>query len=150
MPQSLSSVYVHLTFSTKDRFPFIDNDLINRLYEYLGGTCKGIDCTPLKIGGHSDHVHILCLLSRKITQMKLVEEVKKQSSRWIKTIDDKYSKFSWQRGYGIFSVNPTEIEKVISYIENQEERHKRISFKDESRAFLRKYDIPFDERYVWD
>ena len=114
MSQSLSSIYVHLTFSTKDRFPFIDNDLRNRLYEYLGGICKGIDCHPLKIGGHSDHVHILCLLSRKIPQMKFVEEVKKQSSRWIKTIDEKYSKFSWQRGYGIFSVNPTEIEKVIS------------------------------------
>ena len=82
--------------------------------------------------------------------MRLVEEVKKQSSRWIKTIDDKYSKFSWQSGYGIFSVNPTEIEKVIAYIGHQEERHKKISFKKEFRAFLRKYDIPFDERYVWD
>jgi hypothetical protein len=82
--------------------------------------------------------------------MRLVEEVKKQSSRWIKTIDDKYSKFSWQNGYGIFSVNPTEIEKVIAYIVHQEERHKKISFKEEFRAFLRKYDIPFDERYVWD
>ena len=82
--------------------------------------------------------------------MRLVEEVKKQSSRWVKTINEKYSKFSWQSGYGIFSVNPTEIEKVIAYIGNQEERHKKISFKEEFRAFLKKYDIPFDERYVWD
>lgn len=76
MSQSLSKVYVHLTFSTKKRFPFIDDSIKERLWEYLGGICKGLECNPVQIGGYSDHVHILCLLSKKVAQMKLVEEVK--------------------------------------------------------------------------
>jgi REP element-mobilizing transposase RayT len=116
MPQSLSKVYVHLTFSTKERYPFIDNAVKERLWEYLGGICKGLECNPVQVGGYKDHIHILCLLSKKITQIRLVEEVKKQSSKWIKTQDAKYAKFYWQDGYGIFSVNPSEIEKVVEYI----------------------------------
>ena len=85
MPQSLSKVYVHLTFSTKNRYPFIDENIRKRLWEYLGGICKGLECNPIQVGGYNDHVHVLCLLSKKISQIKLVEEVKKQSSKWIKT-----------------------------------------------------------------
>ncbi|WP_206196607.1 transposase [[Flexibacter] sp. ATCC 35103] len=102
MSQSLSKVYVHLTFSTKGHYPFIDHNIQERLWQYLGGICKGLECNPIQIGGYKDHVHILCLLSKKINQMKLVEEVKKQSSKWIKTIDKNYVKFYWQDGYGIF------------------------------------------------
>ena len=93
MPQSLSKVYVHITFSTKYRQNLIDDNISERLYEYLGGICKGLECNPIKVGGHKDHVHILCLLSRKVAQMKLLEEVKKRSSKWVKTIDDKYNNF---------------------------------------------------------
>jgi len=150
MPQSLSKVYVHLTFSTKDRYPFIDIVVKERLWEYLGGICKGLECNPIQIGGDKDHVHILCILSKKIAQMKLLEEVKKQSSKWIKTIDKKYSNFYWQDGYGIFSVNPSEIEVVVQYIENQEEHHKNRTFKEELLAFLKKYHVEYDERYLWD
>lgn len=82
--------------------------------------------------------------------MKLLEELKKQSSKWIKTQGDKYSNFYWQDGYGIFSVNPAKLDKVVTYIKNQEEHHKRKDFQDELRAFLLKYKVEFDERYVWD
>ncbi|GHT57981.1 transposase [Bacteroidia bacterium] len=150
MPQSLSKVYVHLTFSTKGRYPFIDDQIEERLWEYLGGICKGLGCNPLQVGGYHDHVHILCLLSKKITQINLLEEVKKQSSKWIKTIDDKYAKFYWQDGYGIFSVNPSEIEIVIDYVKNQEKHHQKRTFQDEFLAFLKKYEIEYDEKYLWD
>ncbi len=150
MSQSLSKVYVHITFSTKNHQPFIDDAIEISLFEYIGGICKGLDCNPVKIGGHYDHVHILCLLSRKIAQMKLLEEIKKQSSKWIKTKGKTYSNFYWQDGYGIFSVNPSEIDVVIAYIDNQQEHHKKVTFKDEFRAFLKKYKVDYDERYVWD
>jgi REP element-mobilizing transposase RayT len=150
MSQSLSKVYVHLTFSTKERYPFIDSNINERLWEYLGGICKGLECNPIQVGGYKDHVHILCLLSKKISQIKLVEEIKKQSSKWIKTIDTKYAKFYWQDGYGIFSVNPSEIEVVVEYIKNQEEHHKKRTFKDELIAFLKKYNVEYDEQYLWD
>ena len=150
MAQSLSKVYVHITFSTKLRKSRIDDNIKNSLFEYLGGICKGLECNPLKVGGHHDHVHILCLLSRKIAQMKLLEEIKKQSSKWIKTKGEAYFDFYWQDGYGIFSVNPAEVEVVVNYINKQEEHHKKITFQDEFRAFLKKYNIDYDERYVWD
>lgn len=150
MPQSLSKVYVHITFSTKNRENTIDDGIQERLFEYIGGICKGMDCSPIKIGGHYDHVHILCLLSRKVAQTQLLENIKKESSKWIKTIGDKYTNFYWQNGYGIFSVNPSEIEIVTEYINNQKDHHKKKPFKDEYLAFLRKYDVVYDEKYLWD
>ena len=150
MPQSLSKVYVHIIFSTKNRQNLIDDRIENSLYEYLGGICKGLECNPVKVGGHKNHVHILCLLSRKVAQMKLMEEIKKQSSKWIKTKGHSYSNFYWQDGYGIFSVNSTETGKVIDYIQRQQEHHKHISYQDEFVAFLKKYHVEYDERYIWD
>jgi putative transposase len=141
---------VHITFSTKNRVPMIDKKIRERLFDYMGGICKGLECNPVQIGGVDNHVHLSCLLSRKIAQMDLLEEVKKRSSKWIKTIGDAYSNFYWQDGYGIFSVNPKDTDKVVEYIKNQEEHHKQISFQDEFRAFLLKYGIEWDERYVWD
>jgi REP element-mobilizing transposase RayT len=139
-----------MTFSTKDRYPFIDDYIKQDLWSYLGGICKGLECNPVQIGGYNDHVHILCLLSKKITQIKLLEEVKKESSKWIKTKDARYNNFYWQRGYGIFSVNPSEIEIVVDYIKNQAEHHKKGTFKEEFLAFLKKYNVEYDERYIWD
>ena len=150
MPQSLSKVYVHIIFSTKNRQNLIDDRIENSLYEYLGGICKGLECNPLRVGGHKNHVHLLCLLSRKVAQMKLLEEIKKQSSKWIKTKGQAYSNFYWQDGYGIFSINPTETDKVIDYIQLQQEHHKHKSFQDEFIAFLKKYQVEYDERYMWD
>jgi REP element-mobilizing transposase RayT len=96
MPQSLSKVYVHITFSTKNRQHLIDDNIKNSLFEYLGGICKGLDCNPVKIGSYHDHIHVICMLSRKIAQMTLLEELKKQSSKWIKTKDQTYTDFYWQ------------------------------------------------------
>ena len=128
----------------------MDDGIKISLYEYLGGICKGLECNPIKVGGHNNHVHILCLLSRKVSQMKLLEEVKKQSSKWIKKKGQAYSNFYWQDGYGVFSVNPTEIDKVTNYIQLQQEHHKHLSFQDEFIAFLKKYKVEYDERYIWD
>ena len=150
MGQSLSKVYVHIVFSTKNRAPLIDKQIENKLYAYLGGICKGLDCNPVQVGGHRNHVHILCLLSKKIAQMKLLEEVKKQSSKWMKTNGPDYADFYWQDGYGIFSVNPSELDVVVNYIKNQEEHHKNRVFQDEFRAFMKKYNVEYDERYIWD
>ncbi|MCG8697973.1 MAG: IS200/IS605 family transposase [Bacteroidales bacterium] len=150
MPQSLVKNYIHITFSTKDRYPFIDINIENELYKYLGGICKNLECFPVQIGGHTDHIHILCLLSRKIALMKLIEELKSHSSKWIKSKGLKYQKFYWQKGYGGFSINPSEIEIVSKYIKMQKEHHASKSFKEEYLAFLIKYNVEYDERYVWD
>jgi REP element-mobilizing transposase RayT len=150
MPQSLSKVYVHITFSTKNRQNLIDESIEASLYEYLGGICKGLECNPVKVGGHKNHVHVLCLLSRKVARMKLLEELKKQSSKWIKTKGQQYQKLYWQNGYGGFSIHPSQTDVVKDYISTQDEHHKKISFKYEYRAFLKEYDINYDERYVWD
>jgi putative transposase len=90
------------------------------------------------------------MLSKKIALMKLLEEVKSHSSKWIKTKGDDFKNFYWQDGYGAFSVNPSEIDVVINYISNQKEHHAKITFQDEYRAFLKKYQVEYDERYVWD
>ena len=150
MSQSLSQVYVHLTFSTKNHQPLIDKDIRPRLFEYLAGICKTLGCPALEVGGVADHVHILCRLSKTITQAKLAEEVKKSSSKWIKTINRKYSNFYWQDGYGIFSVNPSEIQVVIDYIRRQEEHHRYKTFQEELVAFLKKYKVEYDERFLFD
>jgi REP element-mobilizing transposase RayT len=142
MSQSLSKVYVHITFSTKNRQPIIHEQIKTVLFEYIGGICKGLECNPVRVGGHNDHIHVLCLLSRKIPQMKLLEEIKRQSSKWIKTKGDAFINFYWQDGYGIFSVNPHEIDVVVNYIDNQAEHHKKkMTFQDEFRAFLKKYKV---------
>ena len=150
MPQSLVKNYIHITFSTKNRDPYIDDNIKDELFSYLGGICKNLECNPIRVGGHLDHIHILCLLSRKIALMKLIEEVKTYSSKWIKTKGQKYQAFYWQNGYSGFSIHESQVEILTSYILNQEAHHKKKSFKDEYRAFLKEYDIDYDERYVWD
>ena len=150
MPQSLSKVYVHIVFSTKYRRNLIDETIKEELFKYLGGVCKAMECYPVQIGGYRNHVHILCSLSRKVTQAALLEEVKKRSSKWIKTRGEQYRNFYWQGGYGIFSVNPSQLDIVVKYIKNQKAHHERKGFKREFRSFLKKYQVEYDERYVWD
>jgi REP element-mobilizing transposase RayT len=150
MAQSLSKIYIHITFGTKKRYPFIDDSIKQELWTYIGGICKKLECNPVRVGGHNDHVHICCQLSKKITQVRLLEEIKKESSKWIKTKSKAYSKFYWQDGYGVFSVNPSEIEKVVKYIDGQSEHHKKRTFQEELLAFLKKYEVEYDERYLWE
>ena len=136
-------------FSTKNRKPLIDEGIENELYSYLAGICNKLECYPIKVGGYTNHVHVLCNLSKKMALVKLMEELKSHSSKWIKTKGDKYSNFYWQDGYGAFSVNPREVEVVVKYIENQKEHHRKKSFQEEFVAFLEKYNVEFDEKYVW-
>ena len=150
MSQSLTKIYIHIVFSTKNRNYIIGEDIKDELYNYIGGICKRLECYPVKVGGYTNHIHILCILSKKLTLIKLIEEVKKNSSKWIKDKNKKYLNFYWQDGYSTFSVNPTEIDIVVSYINNQTEHHRIISFEDECRTFFKKYKMEFDEKYVWD
>lgn len=150
MGQSLVKNYIHLIFSTKQRVPLIHQSVEDELYSYIGGICKEMECSPIKIGGYTDHVHILCLLSKKIALMNLLEEVKSHSSKWMKTKGIDLKNFYWQNGYGAFSVNPSETEKVIAYIENQKEHHRKKTFQEEYRTFLKKYKVEYDEKYLWD
>jgi putative transposase len=150
MPQSLVKNYVHIVFSTKYRQPLILPSIETELHNYLGGICKNLECNPVIVGGYIDHIHLLCILSKKIPLVKLMEELKSHSSKWIKTKDEKLKNFYWQDGYGAFSVNPHEVHVVKGYIANQHEHHKQATFQHEYRAFLKKYAIDYDERYVWD
>jgi REP element-mobilizing transposase RayT len=150
MGQSLVKNYINLVFSTKYREHTITESIEDELYSYLGGICKKLDCQPIKVGGFTNHIHILCMLSKKIALMKLVEEVKSHSSKWIKTKGEDFLNFYWQDGYGAFSVNPSEIEVVIKYISNQKAHHQNKKFEEEYRAFLKKYNVVYDETYVWD
>ena len=150
MGQSLVKNYLHIVFSTKHRQSLISPAIEPELHSYLGGILNNLECNPIKIGGYTDHIHVLCLLSKKIALMKLLEEMKSHSSKWIKTKDESLENFYWQDGYGAFSVNPSEVDVVIAYIENQHEHHKSKTFQDEYRAFLKKCKVDYDERYVWD
>jgi putative transposase len=146
MGQSLVKNYIHIIYSTKNRQPFIRQEYEVELYKYLGGVCKAHDCTPIQVGGHLDHVHILCLLSKRMTSADLLEEVKTDSSKWMKKRAPELKNFYWQDGYGAFSVNPREVDMVTEYIQNQREHHSTKTFKDEYLAFLKKYKVEYDER----
>ena len=120
------------------------------MHAYLATVLRTHDCQTLLVGGAEDHVHALFSLSRKYSISEVVKEVKRTSSGWIKDISPLQSKFHWQNGYGAFSVGQSQVEQVRRYIERQEQHHRRVSFQDEYRAVLKKYEIEYDERYVWD
>ena len=150
MPQSLSAVYVHLVFSTKNRQPFLrDIEMRTRLHSQLGGISKTLGCAPVLTGGVEDHVHLLARLSRTITQAEWVKELKRVSNLWLK---DEYQMrdFEWQGGYDDFSVSESNLEQVKRYIANQEERHRKINFQDELRALLMRHRIEWNEEHIWD
>ncbi len=150
MGQSLVKNYLHIVFSTKNRQPLIFPPFESQLHRYLGGVCNNHDCRPIIVGGYTDHVHILCLLSKKMAVSNLMEGLKSHSSKWMKSLSSTLQNFYWQDGYGAFSVNPSQVETVINYIQKQHEHHKGKTFKDEYRSFLKKYKVKYDERYVWD
>ncbi len=115
----------------------------------MGAIIKDNDSIPVLINGTNDHIHILCVMSKNVALAKLVEEIKRHSSRWIKTVDHHYKQFAWQGGYAGFSVSQSLHEKTRHYIEIQEEHHKKMTFKEELIAFLKEYGIEYDERFLW-
>lgn len=150
MPQSLSSVLVHLIFSTKNREPVITREIEKELHPYIASIFKELKSPSLTIDGTADHLHILFSLARVIKIADLVEEVKTGSSKWIKTKGREFRNFHWQKGYGAFSIGQSQLPTVKRYIARQKIHHQRITFKDEYRKFLKSYGIDYDERYVWD
>jgi putative transposase len=151
MPQSLANVLVHVVFSTKERRALLqDRELRIEMHRYIAGVCKTLECPAVIVGGVSDHVHVLANQSRTISLAEWVKEMKRASSLWAKNRHPEWESFQWQAGYGAFSVSQSQRESVRAYIDSQEEHHRQASFQDELRQLLKKQEISFDERYVWD
>ena len=150
MSQSLSKILLHLVFSTKNRECWIDACIRPSLHAYLAGACRAVGSEAYRVGGTDDNIHIACTLPRTITVSKLLEEIKKSSSAWMKTQGQDYVKFTWQAGYGAFSLGQSQMSVLLNYIEGQEEHHKTRTFKDEFIEFLKRYGVEYDEKYLWD
>jgi len=148
MPQSLANILVHVIWSTKERHPLISDAVRSDLHGYMAGILKNIESPALIINSVADHVHVLCQLSKNLAACKLVEEVKKSSSKWMK--EQSIPDFAWQNGYGVFSVSQSNVDAVRKYIEGQPEHHRKRDFKDGFREFCQKHNVSLDERYVWD
>ena len=150
MPQSLSSILVHLIFSTKNREPFLSPEIDAELYPYMASIFKALKSPALIINGTTDHLHTLFSISRVVTIADLVEEVKTESSKWIKRKGIQFRNFHWQSGYGAFSIGQSQVQAVTRYIGRQKQHHRHVTFQNEYRKFLKAYDVEYDERYVWD
>ena len=152
MPQSLAQIYVHIVFSTKDRKPWLrDGGLRNQLHAYMATILRdNVDSPAILVNGVEDHIHMLVRLSRKFPVMKIVQESKVETSKWLKRQDTVADDFAWQAGYGAFSVSASVLETVKKYIQNQQEHHRRMSFQDEFRELCSRHGLELDERYAWD
>ena len=148
MPQSLTNILVHLIFSTKHREPWICDEVRPHLNAYVVGTLANHQSPSVATNSVNDHMHILFALSKTYSVSKIVEEVKTGSSRWMK--EQGIRGFHWQNGYGAFSIGQSQVAAVKKYIARQEQHHRRVSFQEEFRQFLERYQVPYDERYVWD
>jgi len=149
-PQSLSLVVIHVIFSTKDRGPLLNAETRPKLNAYLATVARNAGCQCYRAGGVADHVHLAIRLSRTLTIADLVENLKTASSKWLKTQSTDLAGFSWQRGYGCFSVGPTDLDSLCAYIDQQDQHHLTRTFQEEFRMFLKKYGVEYDEAYVWD
>lgn len=150
MPQSLSRILIHVVFSTKDRVRLLTPAVQTELHRYLAGLLNNIECCPLQIGGVEDHVHLFFGLSRTRTVASVVETLKTSSSKWIKTKGTAFANFRWQAGYGAFSVSQSDADAVVAYVRDQARHHRKMTFQDEYRRLLQRYQVAFDERYLWD
>ena len=150
MPQSFAKLYAHLIFSTKNRKSFLDDEVRPRVHAYLATIIRNLDSRYVVVGGVADHVHILFDMGKMHAPVEFVERMKRESSKFVKTLGPKYEKFYWQRGYGMFSVSPTHLADVERYLRHQEEHHRTKTFQEEYREFLERYEIDYDERFVWD
>lgn len=149
MPEfTVASTYlalnVHVVFATKGRAPVISDVWREDLHAYIGGTIRGLGALPTIVNGVADHVHILIGLRGTHALADLVRETKKASSSWAR---EKFEGFQWQEGYAAFSISPLDVPRVVAYIANQEEHHRRISSVDELRAIMEEFGMDYDERY---
>jgi REP element-mobilizing transposase RayT len=150
MSQSLVKNLMHLVYSTKHRELWIPKKHQDALFAYQAGIFKQWESPALIISGVENHVHALFALSKNCALKKIVEEVKKGSSKWMKSDGPRNPLFAWQTGYAAFSVSQSNVELVAGYIRKQEEHHRKVSFQDELRALFKRHGVEFDERYVWD
>ena len=150
MSQSLAKVYVHLVFSTKNLESLLADEWREDLFQVLGGAANNIGCQSLIVGGVSDHVHMLIQLARTLSVSNAIGTIKSNASLWVNQSRGLPEPFHWQAGYGAFSVSQSSVENVREYIRRQPEHHAKQSFQDEYREWLRKYEIEWDERFVWD
>ena len=149
MAQTLVSLLVDLVFSTKNRANLITPEIEPDLYKYISGTLNGLQSPCLKIGGTANHLHLLVSLSKNFALAFLLEELKKSSSKWIKRQDRSFASFKWQEGYGAFSIGQSNVATLKRYIDGQKRHHQKRTFKDELRGLLKKYEVEYDERYIW-
>ncbi len=149
MAQSLSQNIIHIVFSTKNRRPLLSDQARTRLYPYIANIIreKGSEC--YRAGGVADHIHLAVRLSKNVAHSKFIGEIKVSTSMWLKEISPELETFGWQDGYGAFSVGKKDLDALISYIDKQEEHHRKTTFQEEFRKFLDQYGIEYDERYVW-
>jgi putative transposase len=151
MSQSISRDFQHFVFSTKERATFLTDAAFRReTHAYMAGACEGMDSPPVVIGGVADHVHVFCRLSKNLSQAAFVRDLKRETTKWIKTTNRSLRDFRWQAGYGAFSVSPSHIDALAKYIRNQEEHHRKVGYQDEFRRLCKKYGAELDERYAWD
>ena len=149
MSQSLSKIYIHVIFHIKTVSPRIEDEHLERVHSYIGKLVNTTGCSAIRVGGTSDHVHVVCVLSKDETVAHLVEEMKRNSSRWIKSLNARYDKFEWQGGYAAFSISQSIVDKTVEYVNNQKEHHQKTNFHDEYIQFLNLYNIKYDNRYVF-
>jgi REP element-mobilizing transposase RayT len=149
MPNSYTSLRYHVTFSTKERFPWITDDLKTELYRYLGGIIRGQQGKLIEIGGRQDHLHLLFSMRADQALSELVRQIKSDSSKWIHGRWVKRRMFRWQRGYGGFTVSRSAEERVAAYIRKQEAHHRKLTFQEEFLKLLKAHEIDYDERYLW-
>ncbi len=148
MAQTLTQIYIHIIFSTKNRANLIDPKIEEELFAYIGGISENNNSKLLAAGGTENHVHLLISMDKNIKLPELIGKIERNSSKWIKTKE--VGNFSWQDGYAAFSVGHTQIDSVRKYIANQKKHHQKTKFEDEFRYFLKKYNVEYDEQYVFD
>ena len=149
MSQSLSKLYIHATFHIKKTSVPLSKEDFEELFAYIAQVLKSMDCYPIQVGGVENHIHVLSTMSKNTSLAKMMEEVKRHSSRWLKTKDIYYKDFSWQGGYGGFSVSQSVVEKTAAYIRNQENHHRKRSFREEYLCFLDEYGVDYNEVYLF-
>jgi len=149
MPHSYLSIYIHYIFSTKNREEMILPEIRERLWEYMGGIARENKMKSMIFGGVSDHAHGLISLPSTITVAKAIQLIKGGSSKWVSDTFPQLKDFTWQVGYGAFSVGVSYVDETIQYIKNQKAHHRKITFQEEFLAILKKHGIEYDERYIW-
>ena len=149
MPQSLCKIYLHIIFHVKTTSPSINEEHLERVHSYIGQLINTTGCQTIRVGGVSDHIHAVCRLSQNENVAHLVEEMKRNSSRWIKTLSPQYTEFAWQGGYAAFSVSQSIVDKTVEYVKNQKAHHTKKTFQEEYLQFLKLYNVEFDENYVF-